>query len=157
MGLYIGGSSDASKLYVLNTATNVWTPVTGTALGGAYVNLQMPSKGVNRLKRDHSSLNTASGTLFTVTSGYEFHLVDLLMSGANTSGVGNTHFRLRDGGATGTIKYQFRHSTAGVGTPEHFNQEHKYDEHPIFATDVYLEIVTGTLALAINLHGYEAA
>lgn len=129
----------------------------GTVAGGLYVNQQMPSKGANRLKREYNASHTASATIFTVTAGYEFHLVDLLISGSNTSVAANTHFRLRDGGAAGTIKYEFRHATAGVGTPEHFSQEHTYSEHPVFATGVYLEIVTGTLTLAMNLHGYEAS
>lgn len=142
---------------VYDHGNDVWLPMHGTAHGGLYVNLQMPSKGIARTKVEINSENTASGVLYTVpvTSPItQLHLVDILISGVNTSTTQNTHFRLRDGGATGPIKYTFLHSQAAVGAPEHFEQNHKYDEHPVFETNVYLQIVAGTVTIALNFHGY---
>lgn len=137
-------------------------PVPNNRDGGIYNVAQMPSHGKGRAKIEYSAdLIAASGTLLTAgagtwPAGHTMHLVDALMSGRNSSLATNTHFRLRDGGAAGPIKFTFQHSTGATGAPEHFEFNHTWEEHPIFTTSVYLEIVTGTLSLAINLQGYSS-
>lgn len=127
--------------------------VHGNSHGGVYVNPQMPSKGIGRTKRELSDIFTASGQLLTFTD--PFHLVDLDFSGINASVNANTRFRLREGSLTGPVKYTFQHGAAAVGAPEHFSGGRTWSEHPIFVGSLWLELVSGTLTIAINLQGYE--
>lgn len=149
-------------LHSYDHATGRSVKVHGNSHGGIYTNGQMPSKGIGRAKVEYNNDGlTTSQVLLQAgvgdwPAGAELHLVDLLISGTNSSTTSNTLFRFRDG-IGGPIRYTFRHSTGAVGAPEHFESTHGYLEHPIYATAVYLEVVTLTLNLAINLHCYAAS
>lgn len=134
----------------------------GNRMGGAFVNNRMPSKAVFNTKAEwHLDGITASQSLGAPTVGtflqdglHEFHLTGLIIAGTNASVQNNTKFRIRDGGPAGTVRLAWQHGTGAVGAAEHFEFAHKFDEHPVFSGLPYIEVVSGTLNMAINLQGY---
>lgn len=129
--------------------------------GGLYVVPQMASHGYNRTKHENVVRMTASGLMGSWTKGTHLHFSTLHFTGNNSSLAATSHFRIREGSLTGTIRYEFQHGTAAVGAPEHFSETITWDEHPVFHAEAnppeyYFELVSGTLTIAFVIQGYEA-
>lgn len=157
--------NNGAQLMIYDPELDEWVAVTGTgnrnSNGGIYVNPQMPSHGFNRTKHENIIRMTASGQLGAWTAGTHLHMATLHFTGINTSTTNNSRFRIRQGDATGTIKYEFQHSTGAVGAPEHFSETITMDEHLIFHAEAnpstyYFEMLSGTLSIAFFIQGYEA-
>lgn len=134
----------------------------GNRMGGAFTQPRMPSKAVFNTKAEwHRDGVTASGSLGAPDNGtflqdglHEFHLTGIIVAGTNASVSNKTKFRIRDGGANGTVKLAWQHGTGAVGAPEHFEFTNQFAEHPVFSGTPYIEVVSGTLDMAVNLSGY---
>lgn len=160
---YSEGAATQARVYAHNHETGEYEHVNGNGIGGLFVNTRMPSKGPDQGKIEYCNVISGADALLLQPGvgdwprGYHFHLVDLVMSGRNTSTAINTQFSLRDGlTASGARKWLFLHSVAAVGSPEHFGQEHTWQEHPIFESGVFFDFEQAptTTFVGLTLQGY---
>lgn len=108
--------------------------------------------------RSHNEVNvlnvTASGSLYTVPAGFNFHVTSIEWAGASTSTTAPVRARLRDGGAAGSLKYSFAINEPTAFAQQAGNGGQSYPEPTLFETDIYFQLVTGAFTGDILIVGY---
>ena len=88
---------------------------------------------------------TADATVYTVTAGKKFYVASIVITTPTTSG----GILLKDGGAGGTAKLDYKLNSATAGLA------HAYFDPPLeFATDLYYD-EDGTVTGSMTITGWE--
>ena len=113
------------------------------------------------LKRSHQEVVgvgvITSGSLFTVPAGKVLHVHTIEVSLENSSGVGAARVRIRDGSATGTLKFTATtdEATTGLGGVNPTRDiVATYPEPLRFDSGVFLQVVTWTVVADLVAVGY---
>lgn len=116
-----------------------------------------PSQASNRIYTEGNvDAITASAVVYTISEGKTLYTTSWGGTIHNTSTLAMGHVRLRDGGANGTIiaSWALPTAVAGAVAPLHRIQTSMFEPKQ-FSTDVYLEVVGGTITVCFQFTGYE--
>jgi hypothetical protein len=91
-----------------------------------------------------------NSTLYTVTAGRILMVTNIVISIDNTSAVASGRLDIKDGGALGALKESIR-----VNSLSSTSFEITYPVPKRILTDLFLDIITGTLAFSASFTGYE--
>lgn len=100
---------------------------------------------------------TADSTLFTVPANKTFYVTSIQISGTNTSTGDSAIMRIKDGGSGGTMKMPFhitQSQAAGGGTDQTAVVSASFTEPLQFDTDVFFDLIQGTIEVDIVIIGY---
>lgn len=138
---------------------NVTTVATSNA-AGSYTSLQTvngarPSEITGRTAITVVMNNVvASANQYSVTGGKKFYVTDILITVLNTSTANTGDLHLEDGNG-GTIVLPVLTAQGKTNEPQLTTVTHTFAEPIEFSTEVYAQIVAGTLDVSGVLTGYE--
>lgn len=107
--------------------------------------------------RSHHEVNVigvTTGTLYTVPAGHNFHVTSIEWAGSSTDTTDPVRARIRDGGATGEVKYSLAINEPTAFAEQAGNGGQTYPEPTLFETDVYFDLASGAFTGDIMLVGY---
>lgn len=107
--------------------------------------------------RSHKEVNVigvTTGTLYTVPVGFNFHVTSIEWAGSSTDTSNPVRARIRDGGATGELKYSLAINEPTAFAEQAGNGGQTYPEPTLFETDVYFQLVSGAFTGDVLIVGY---
>lgn len=99
-------------------------------------------------------IDAATGSLYTVPDGFNLYLTSIEWAGTNASITAPVRARLRDGGASGDLKYTLSIEEAAGSISKADQGSMGYIEPTVFETSIYFNVLTGTFAGDFIFTGY---
>lgn len=144
-----------SVIYGLNEATTQREQVSLSGNNNLIVALgDRISQTGGRLHHEINIIGVTPGTLDTIPAGYNFHVTSIEWAGSSTDTSNPVRARIRDGGATGELKYSLAINEPSAFAQQAGNGSQTYPEPTIFETDVYFELASGAFTGDMRLVGY---
>lgn len=137
-----------------------YSPLSTDAQGDLYARVvpDRPSQGMGRVyKTGQVDVVTADTQVYDVTAGKTLYITSWGLSFHNSSTIATGHVRLRDGDATGAIivSWALPPAIAGLTAP-HAALGAQMQEPKQFTDAVFIDVVTGALAVSFQFTGYES-